>query len=59
MQPPPQGQKIGTIVINSAPPGAKIFLNDKDTNLVTPSPLPNVELNFGQKLSLKKEKFQD
>ncbi|MFO1518572.1 MAG: serine/threonine-protein kinase [bacterium] len=59
MQPPQQGQKIGTIVVNSIPPGAKIFLNDKDTNLLTPSPLQAIELNIGQKITLKHEKFKD
>src|SRR4029434_2128828 len=54
-----QGQKVGVININSVPPGAKIFLNDKDTNLVTPASLPNEELNFSQKITLKDEKHQE
>lgn len=56
---PSMGEKIGTLVINSVPPGAKIFLNDKDTNLLTPTTLSNIELNFSQKVDLKKEKFRD
>ncbi|MBL7686097.1 MAG: serine/threonine protein kinase, partial [Deltaproteobacteria bacterium] len=59
LSPPTQGEKIGTINVNSNPVGAKIFLNEKDTGLVTPSPLQNLELNLGQKVTLKKEKYKD
>jgi serine/threonine protein kinase len=59
LQPTSQGEKIGTMVINSIPAGAKVFLNDKDTNFLTPTTLQNVELNFSQKISLKKEKYAE
>ncbi len=58
-QAPIQGEKIGTISVNSVPTGAKIFLNDKDTLLVTPANLQNVELNFSQKITLKKDRFRE
>jgi len=54
-----QGEKIGTISVNSVPTGAKIFLNDKDTGLLSPANLQNVELNFSQKITLKKERFRE
>ncbi len=59
LQPSEQGQKIGTISVNSIPIGARIFLNDQDTNLTTPATIQNLELNFSQKITLKKERFHE
>ncbi len=53
--PPPP--KIGTLIINSNPPGAQVTLNDKETDYVTPATIPNVELFISQKVTLKKAKF--
>ncbi len=59
IKPPIQGEKIGTISVNSVPTGAKIFLNDQDTGLLTPANLQSVELNFSQKITIKKDRFRE
>ncbi len=56
---PTQGEKIGSITINSVPIGAKIFLNEKDTGLSTPATVQSVELNISQKVTLKKDHFRE
>ncbi len=59
LRPAPQGQRIGVLIVNSVPQGAKIYLNDKDTQLLTPATLSNIDLNISQKVALKKEKFSE
>ncbi len=54
-----QGKHLGVLSIKSEPSGAKIYLNDKDIELVTPSSVRGVELNFSQKISLKKPKYRE
>lgn len=54
-----QGEKIGTLNVNSVPTGAKIFLNDKETDLFTPTSIPNVALNISQKITLKKDHYRE
>lgn len=59
IKPPSQGERIGTVSVNSVPTGARIFLNDQDTGFSTPANLQNLELNLSQKITLKKDRFRE
>ena len=48
---------LGGIRISSAPPGAKVYMNDKYTTLKTPALLSDLSLGKRYKLRLKKEGY--
>ena len=47
----------GAIFVTSQPPGANIFINDKDTTLTTPATIEKIPLKEDQKVALKKDGF--
>ena len=51
---PEESGELGSIRVQSDPPGAKIFLNETDTGLLTPATLP--KLNLGQEYQVKMTK---
>jgi serine/threonine protein kinase len=57
--PPPEPEITGVIQIQSTPEGAQIFLNDGETNLLTPATLSNLPVGVAQKITLKKPKHRE
>lgn len=58
-KPPPPPEVLGVLQINSTPDGAQVFLNDSETNLVTPATIKTLKVGEPQKVTLKKPKFKD
>jgi hypothetical protein len=56
---PLQPEITSTLQIQSIPEGAQVFLNDSETNLLTPATLPNLPVGKPQKITLKKPKHKD
>lgn len=56
---PPEPEITGVLQIQSAPDGAQVFLNDSETNLLTPATLPNLAVGKPQKITLKKPKHKE
>ena len=54
----PSPSPFGTLSIDSAPRGAHIFLNDADTNKVTPAALEKIPAGDVQKIGLYLEKYR-
>lgn len=52
-------EEFGAINISSEPAGAEIFLNGRDSGLVTPATIQNVPLGESQSVRLTKSGFQD
>ena len=50
---------MGPIRVTSTPPGAKIFLNNNDTGLVTPATLPDQEIGKRYTVRLARQGYQD
>lgn len=50
---------LGSIVVLSTPPGAKVYLNGSDTSLQTPATLEKLETGREHQLRITKEGFED
>ena len=55
----PLAQESGIINLASTPAGASVFINGNDTGKVTPTAIEKMPLNVDQKITLKKEGFED
>jgi serine/threonine protein kinase len=58
MPPSPPLPSVGTLVIDSQPKGARIFLDDADLNRLTPATLENIPVAKIHKLGLHLEKYR-
>lgn len=54
----PRPPAAGTLIIESRPNGARIFLNDQDTNFITPATLQDVPASRPVKIGLHKERYR-
>lgn len=58
--PPPSEPKIvGSLNVQSVPDGAKIFINEKETEFTTPAVVPNLAVEEPLKITLKKPKHKE
>lgn len=53
-----QAAAFGTLAVKSSPAGAQIFLNGRDTGLVTPSVIKDVPVGEEQNIKLSKPDFE-
>jgi len=56
---PPPPEVFGVLQINSTPEGAQVFINDAETNMVTPATVKTLKVGETDKITLKKAKFKD
>lgn len=50
---------LGSVVINTVPDNAKVFVDNEDTGLNTPATLSNLQLNQTYKIVLKKDGYRN
>ncbi len=49
---------VGTIVVESTPPGASVFLDDKELRDSTPLEIPDISADYAHKITLKKKGYE-
>ncbi len=55
----PITEEVSSIVVDSEPPGAKIFLNGEDTGLTSPATLPKLAMGDEYQIRLVKENYRE